>query len=205
MPRTLRGVAHKQGRGRLLSLERLAERLAAVPGYGFLRRFLARFVTDDTVLLSSALAFQFFLALFPFAILVAAFSGALVRNLGLPDVMQLLYRLLEQLPPAADAALRAELQQITSRDAPRLLSLTLAGMLWAATIGTNTLLLAMDRTYGVPAARRGLGRTLVAGGLTLLAGWSLVAGGLLVGVLLALEQILVDLLGAGRNPCCRTG
>jgi uncharacterized BrkB/YihY/UPF0761 family membrane protein len=83
-------------------------------GPGVPRRFAARFFTGEIGLLAGALAYQFFLSLFPFAILVAAISGALVRYLGLPDVAQLLFRLLEQLPPAVAAPLQAELRQLTS-------------------------------------------------------------------------------------------
>jgi uncharacterized BrkB/YihY/UPF0761 family membrane protein len=64
------------------------------------------------------LAYQLFLSLFPFAILVAAFSGALVQNLGLPDVVELLFRLLKQLSPAVAALLRADLLAATGAPAP---------------------------------------------------------------------------------------
>ena len=167
---------------------------------GLPRRFAARFFTGQTGLLASALAYQFFLSLFPFAVLVAAFSGAIVRYLGLPDVVELLFRLLEQLPPAVADPLRAELLQLVSGDAPYLLSLTVAGTLWAATFGASNLLVAMDRAYGVTAPRRGPWRVLVAGGLTVLAGWALVAGGLLVGLLLIFERALAGLLAATGAP-----
>jgi membrane protein len=173
---------------------------AAPRRLGLLRRFAARFFTGEIGLLAGALAYQFFLSLFPFAILVAAFSGAVVRYLGLPDVAELLFRLLEQLPPAVAAPLQAELRQIASGDTPQLLSVTVVGTLWAATFGANALVLAMDRAYGVTAARRGVGRLLVAGGLTVLAGWALVAGGLLAGLLLVFAQALADWLGTAGFP-----
>jgi membrane protein len=160
--------------------------------FGLLRRFARRFFTGEIGLLAGALAYQFFLSLFPFAILVATFSGALVRYLGLPDVAQLLFRLLEQLPPAFAAPLQAELRKIVSGEAPGLLSLTVVGTLWAATFGANALVLAMDRAYGVTTPRRGFGRLFIAGGLTLLAGWALVAGGLLAGLLLVFAQGMAD-------------
>jgi membrane protein len=178
-----------------------AARGSALLGRGsLLRRFAVRFFTGQTGLLASALAYGFFMSLFPFAILVAAISAALVQYLGLPDVVELLFRLLEQLPPAVAAPLQAELQQIVSGAAPYLLSLTVVGTLWAATAGANNLLLAMDRAYGVTAGRRGPWRMLVAGVLTLLAGWALVAGGLLVGLLLVFERALAGLLAAIGAP-----
>jgi membrane protein len=123
-----------------------------------------------------------------------------VRYLGLPDVLELLFRLLEQLPPAVAEPLRAELQQIVSGGAPELLSITVVGTLWAATAGANNLLMAMDRAYGVTVGRRGPWRMLVAGGLTLLAGWGLVAGGLLVGLLLIFKRALASLLAGTGAP-----
>jgi membrane protein len=173
---------------------------AAARGSGLVRRFAVRFVTGQTALLASALAYGFFVSLFPFVIMVATISGALVRYLGLPDVVELLFRLLEQLPPAVADPLRTELQQIVSGGVPQLLSITVVGTLWAATFGANILLLAMDRAYGVTAGRRGPWRMLWAGALTLLAGWGLVAGGLLVGLLLIFERALARLLEGTGAP-----
>ncbi|HEX2513957.1 MAG TPA: YihY/virulence factor BrkB family protein [Chloroflexota bacterium] len=177
-----------------------APRPAPGRGPGLLRRFAARFVTGHTGLLASGLAYGFFMSLFPFAIMVAAISTALVRYFGLPDVLELLFRLLEQLPPAVAEPLQAELRQIVFSGAPELLSITVVGTLWAATAGANNLLMAMDRAYGVTAGRRGPWRMLVAGGLTLLAGWGLVAGGLLVGLLLIFKQALASLLAGIGAP-----
>jgi membrane protein len=193
-------VARAGGRPRPVRRPAGAPGPAAGRGPSLLRRFAARFFTGQTGLLASALAYQFFLSLFPFAILVAAFSAALVRYLGLPDVVELLFRLLEQLPPAVAQSLRAELLQLVSGDAPYLLSVTVAGTLWAATFGASNLLLAMDRAYGVTTTRRAPLRMLVAGGLTVLAGWALVAGGLLVGLLLIFERALAGLLAAAGAP-----
>ncbi len=179
--------------------DRLETWLKALPGGRTAGRFVKRFFTDDVGLMAGALAYQFFLALFPFAIFVTAISSALARALGLPDVSQVLFTLAAHLPPGVATVLLQELQTIVGSDAPRLLSVSAAGTLWAATYGMSTLLVTMDRAYDAPAARRRAVRILIAGGLTLLAGWALVGLGLVIAIASILGPALVADAGLSED------
>jgi membrane protein len=103
------------------------------------------------------------------------------------------------LPAAVGDLLENELRAIVAADVPRLLSLSALGTLWVATYGTSTLITAMDRIYDVRESRRGVKRLAVVVGLTLLAGWALVGAFLVVNVLLAVGQQVLDAAGASET------
>jgi membrane protein len=176
-------------------LGRASAKLAAVPGASTARRIWSRLSSDDVGMLAPALAYHFFLALFPFAVFVTTVSATVARVFGLPDVAVEMLAFLGRLPPAVSALLEQQLQAIMAANVPRLLSLSALGAIWVATAGTNTLLYGVDRAYGVSKARRGMRRQLLATGLTILAGWALVCSFLAVTLVAVFGHRLVAALG----------
>jgi membrane protein len=170
-------------------------RLATVPAFGLLRRVVSRTLSRDLATLAAALAYHFFLALFPFAIFVSTLSSTVARLFGLPDVAVQIVSFLGQVPAAAGDVLARELQAVVAGNTSHLLSISALGTLWVATAGTSTLLFAVDRAYGLPGTRRGIGHTLFAAGLTVLAGLMLVGSFLAVTLVVVFGRRLMAAAG----------
>ena len=155
-------------------------RLAGVPGVATISCVVRRVTSDEISTLAAALAYHFFLALFPFALFVTTVSATLARVFGLPDVALEMLAFLGQLPGAVSALVEDRLQTFVAENSARLLSVSVLGTIWVATAGTSTLLFAIDRAYGIRKSRGGTARLLWAAGLTVLAGWALVCSFLAV-------------------------
>jgi membrane protein len=145
--------------------------------------------SDEFGILAAALAYNFFLALFPFAIFVTAVSGAVARLFGVPNVSEQMLALLGQLPAPVSELLAHELTTMMETETSSLLSFSALSTLWFATSGTRTLMVAMDRAYGATTQRGSLARLLAAAGLTVLAGSALVLTFLLL--------VAMNVFGAG--------
>jgi membrane protein len=140
------------------------------------RLFSHTFEEDDVMGLSAELAYRFFLALFPFFLFVGALGAFIAAWLGVENpARQLVDMLGDALPPEAADTLEGELEGIIGEQNPGALSLGIIAALFFATGGTNAVIKAMDRAYRVPESRSFWHRYLLALGLTLLAGTSLIA------------------------------
>jgi membrane protein len=156
-------------------------------------------VRDDVPGLAAELAFRFFLALFPFAIFLAALGAFVASLLAIPDPSQRAVQLLGDLLPAEAATLvQRQLQLVIDRQNPGLLSIGALAALFFATGGTNAIIKAMNRAYGVGERRPIWRRYVLAITLTIFAGASIMAAFLLlVPLRMVVPQILADLgLGA---------
>src|SRR5690606_3583953 len=115
------------------------------------------------------LAFQFFLALFPFLIFLGAMGSLMARLLGIDNPADQVVGLLgSNLPQSANETVREVVSDTLSRGNNSLLSITVLGSIWAATAGTDTMMKAMNRAYGVPETRPIWRRYLLALCLTLI-------------------------------------
>jgi membrane protein len=140
------------------------------------RYLFKRLVSDDLNNQASALAYRFFLALFPFLIFVVALSSFVASHLSVGDPAEGMLEMLGDIPSDLAALVRRELEGVVGREHPGLLSIGIAGTLWAASSGMNALMKAMDHAYRVEETRPLWRRYALAIGITLLAGTSLVGG-----------------------------
>jgi membrane protein len=115
------------------------------------------------------------LALFPFAIFVAGVGAFTARELAIENPAQAITdRLAGTLPPEAASLIRDELQRVIDRQDTGLISFGVLAAVFFATGGTNALIKAMNRAFEVEETRPLWRRYLVAIGMTLLGGGSLI-------------------------------
>jgi membrane protein len=147
---------------------------------GVVRRLWERGVSHDVQDQAAALAFRFFLALFPFCLFVAALGAVVARVLHTRSPVDEMLALLGDIPTYLTETVRRELAAVLEKEQPGLLSVGALATLAVAAHGMNALMRAMDRAYRVPETRPAWERVLVALGLTLLAGITVVTSFLFV-------------------------
>ena len=160
---------------------------------GLTKQVAARAARDELHERAAALAFRFFLALFPFSIFVAALAAFVASVLPVEDPAGRIVTLLGQAPTHLGDLLRDQIVEVVGTQQPGLLSFGVLGTLVVVTSGANALIAAMNRAYGVEETRPAWRRYLLAIGLSLLAGTSLVAAAVL---LVAGEAFGSELAGA---------
>jgi membrane protein len=146
------------------------------------RRLVEQTLRDDILGLAAELAYRFFLALFPFAIFLAALGGSMAGWLGIADPAQwIVDQLASSLPPEASTLLVPELRHLVGTQHPALLSLGALFAVIFATSGTNALIKALDRTIEVRETRPLLRRYALAVVVTILGTAALIlAAGLVI-------------------------
>jgi membrane protein len=112
------------------------------------------------------LAFDAMLAIFPFAIFLVTVVAFLPIH-GLEDELTRLVR--EAMPAESAALLDGTIHSVVRSPNPRLLAISLAGSMWAATGGVNALTHALNKAYGVRETRGWVHVRLRALAITLLA------------------------------------
>jgi membrane protein len=160
---------------------------------------LAQEVSEDDIgTQAAALAYRFFLALFPFFIFLAALSGFITRLFHIANPTDRIINTLgDTLPADVTSVLRTQLEAvITSRNAA-LLSVGAVGTLWAASTGVGSVIKTLNRAYGVDETRPLWERYLLAIGLTIFAGLLAVASFFLLVVLQASGTKIADNMGLG--------
>lgn len=139
------------------------------------RTLIKKISDDDLSGLAAEMSYRFFLALFPFFIFVAAFAGFVT---DIFDVQNPTDRIVEAIgdtiPEDAASVLREQLDSILAGTNPGLLSVGIIGAVWASASGINTVIKGMNRVYGVEEKRPIWRKYLLALGLTLLAGASII-------------------------------
>jgi membrane protein len=163
--------------------------------WSLVARVARRVREDDVGGLAAELAFRFFLALFPFVLVLGAAGGAAAAALGVGDPAALVGDLAaEALPAEAAAVVRPHLEQVLAARYRALLPLGFVGALGAATAGTHAVVKALNRVHRVEETRARGHRYVVALGLTAAATGLLATA--LVLVLLG-QALAARLLGGG--------
>ena len=164
------------------------------------KEVFARSQEDDVPGLAAELAFQFFLALFPFLIFLGAIGSLIARLLGIDNPADQVVGLLgSNLPQGASETVRGVVSDTLSKGNNSLLSLTVLGAIWAATAGTDTLFKAMNRAYDVAETRPLWRRYMLALFLTLIAAPLLLLAFLVLVVVQAYGSGIADAVGAGNE------
>ena len=164
------------------------------------RKVLAQSKEDDVPGLAAELAFQSFLALFPFLIFLGATGSLLARLLGIENPAEQVVGLLgSNLPQGARETVQEVVSDTLNKGNNNLLSLTVLGAIWAATAGTDTMMKAMNRAYDVAETRPIWRRYLLALGLTLVAAPLLILAFLVLVVAQAYGAGIANALGAGAE------
>ncbi len=142
-----------------------------------MRQLGIQLVRDDLLGLSAELAYRFFLAIFPFFIFLTSLGNLIAGAFSLPNPAQHFADLLSQvMPPEAAAVFQAEIKKVIGTTRLGVASISLAGALLVATSGTNALIKAMNRAYGVEETRPFWRKYLLAFALTTLAGIAVTIG-----------------------------
>lgn len=155
---------------------------------------------DDVMGLAAELSYRFFLAIFPFAIFLTALGGFVATQLPIQNPAEQAVQMLgDALPQEAAAVVQSELENIIQQQSGSLLSVGAVLALFFATGGTNAVIKAMNRVYGVAEGRPIWKRYLVALAMTLLAGAALIGAFILLGPLRIFGPQIADALGLGET------
>ncbi|MCC6382262.1 MAG: YihY family inner membrane protein [Dehalococcoidia bacterium] len=167
-----------------------------VPDFG--KRLVHEFMDDDLTGLAAELSYRFFLALFPFAIFLAALGGFVASLAGVENPAQKVIDLFgDALPSDAASVVRKQVEEVVSARNAGLLSFGILGTIWAAGGGVGALIKAMNRAYDIPETRPFWKKTGIALGITVLAGTALLAA---FGVMIAFQAYggrIADAIGLG--------
>jgi membrane protein len=159
----------------LTAMKRLLERVKASPVYVFVRRFHRAINEDDLAGISGELAYRLFLSLFPFFIFLAALGGFMADLLDLDNPTDEIIELLgESVPADVASVLRTQVEEVVESQNAGLLSIAIVAAIWTASGAFMTLMKGMNRVCEVQEKRPIWKRYLLAVGLTLLAGSTLV-------------------------------
>ncbi len=146
---------------------------------------------------AASLSYRLLLAVFPFAIFLAATAALLSRLFDTADpTSALLTRFGDALPASARPLIEDQLRSVLDTRSGSLLSIGILGALWSASGGVGAAMRGMNRAFDAEERRPRWRRTGIALGLTVssaiffIAAFALVVGGD------ALARWLVDALGA---------
>ncbi|MGH2633688.1 MAG: YihY/virulence factor BrkB family protein [Tepidiformaceae bacterium] len=135
----------------------------------FLRDYGHEASKDDLSGLAAELSYRFFLALFPFLILVAALGGFIASAFGVANPTQsIMSRIGDGLPGDARSVLQKQVQAIVETRSVGLLSVGIVGALWASSGAAKAIIKALNRVNQSTEARPFWKRTAISFGLVLL-------------------------------------
>ena len=138
-------------------------------------RVVRQVLDDDVMGLAAELAYRFFLALFPFAIFVAGIGAFIARRMNVENPATVITeQLAGTLPSEAAALVEQELRRVIEQQNAGLVSFGVLAAVFFATGGTNALIKALNRAFDVDETRPFVRRYLLALGMTVLAGGSLI-------------------------------
>lgn len=152
----------------------------------------AQISRDNVSILATALAYRFFLALFPFFIFLTALGGLIARMVGVQNPADQILGMLGNLPSGLVDVVRNQLEAVLETQQPGLLSVGILGAIWASSAGMNAVIKSMNLAYDVEETRPWWKKTLLGIGMTLLAGSFLV----LAFVLLVAGQFIGNLVAS---------
>lgn len=143
------------------------------------------FLADDGWAIASHIALSALMAMFPFLIFITSLAGFLFGSKDLADRAAEL--LLETWPVQVADALSGEVHDVLTRTSGSTLTLGVAFALYFASNGVESLRVGLNRAYGVPEKRawywlrlESIGYTLVAAAASLVLGFLIVLGPLIV-------------------------
>lgn len=141
------------------------------------KRLIKEIGDDDVSGAAAEMSYRFFLALFPFLLLLSAMGAftAAAFNIANPtdEVMNLVG---DSLPSEAAVVLREQVDAVVTQRDPTLLSLGILGTLWASSSAIQTIMKALNRAHEVKETRSIVKRYALAIGLTLTAGVFILGG-----------------------------
>jgi membrane protein len=144
------------------------------------KRLALQAARDDVLGLSAELAYRFFLAIFPFFIVLASLGVGASALFGVANPAQHFIELLGQvMPSAAVNTFQPEIEYVIGTVQGLPFSASALGALAMATSGTNAIIKGMNRAYGVEESRIFWQRYLLTVVLTLLAGTAIIGSFLL--------------------------
>ncbi|MHB8960459.1 MAG: YihY/virulence factor BrkB family protein [Candidatus Limnocylindrales bacterium] len=153
--------------------------------------------------LAAALAYRFFMALFPFFLFLTALSGFVSGWIGIRDLAgQLTSGIGSSLPPTTSSLVEQEVRAITATRSIGFLTFGAIIALYLASAGVSAVMLATNQAYGVEESRSFWRRYAIALGLTLVGAFAVIGAFVLflVGNLFS-QQVLAALgLGAALGP-----
>lgn len=160
------------------------------------RRYVKKVIEDDAAGISAELAYRFMFSMFPFAIFIFALSGFVASWLGIRDPSnRIIGAVGGDLPADLVGPVRAQLDAALASTHLELLSVGAVITIWASATGTNSLMKAMNRAYGLRERRPLALRIGLAAVLTVLAGIAIaISFAAVVGVTLTTHR-LVDHAG----------
>ncbi len=139
------------------------------------------FSKDDVPGMAAEMAFHFILALFPFAIFLAALTGFVGRFVGETDLLNtILDYLAEALPEPTWEAIRGPLTQAITTQSGGALSIGVLLALLSASNGVATVMKGFNRAYGIEETRNFIMKKVVAIALTVVLTVLLIAGFILL-------------------------
>lgn len=178
------------------AIGRLFGRLKEKRGVKFLRRYIKAISDDDLAGVSAEMAYRLFLSLFPFFIFLGAMCAFTADLLDINNPTDEIIQLLgDSIPPDVSSVLRSQIEEIVQSQDLGLLSIGIFGALWTASSGFMTLIKGMNRVYESRESRPVWKRYLLAVGLTLLAGGSLIVAFLILIVGQIFGNQIADELG----------
>ena len=164
----------------------------------FGKRVFKEFSGDDISGLAAELSYRFFLALFPFFIFLAALGGFIAAAVSSGDPTQ---RLMDQIGSALPADARSILQEqvrgVLDSRSGGLLSVGIAGAIWASSGAAKALIKALNRVYGVPETRSFWKSTSLALAMTFAGSLSILGSFALLVATQAFGNDIADAVGAG--------
>ena len=162
----------------------------------FLRRFYEAVKEDDLAGVSGELAYRLFLSLFPFFIFLGAMGAFLAAVSGLDNPTDDIISLLgDSIPEDVSDVLRSQIEDIVGSQNVGLLSVGIAAAIWTASSGFMCVIKVMNRVHETRETRPIWKRYLLAVGLVLLAGGSLIVAFLLTVVGQVFGRQIADELG----------
>lgn len=153
---------------------------------------------DDVQGIGAELAFHFFLALFPFFIFLGSVGSIIASILGMENpAQQLANSLGSNMPQGAGDIIRGVIHDTVGTRNDSLLSFTVIFAIGAATLGTNSVIKALNRAYDVKESRPLWQRYLTALAITILGAPVMLAAFLFLVVVQVWGAALANSLGLG--------
>jgi membrane protein len=152
---------------------------------------------DNVSILATALAYRFFLAMFPFFIFVTALGGFIAAMLNIQNPADQLVGFMGNVPAGVADVVSTQLQDVLENQRPGLLSFGILGAIFAATAGMNAIIKSMNLAYDVEETRPWWKKFLLGIGLTLLAGTFLLISFVLLVAGPFIGGQLAEMLGLG--------
>lgn len=163
-------------------------------------RFIRRWFADDVSGIAAGVAFYAVLAMFPTLLAVAAALGFLESLLGSKvgdQVQETVLTSMDRLLTNRASSTKEAVQRLFADESGSLFTFAVAGALWTGSRGTNAVMRAMSRIYGVEEERSFWRRRLVA--LALLA-FTVIAASVALSMF-----VLGPLLGGGHRVASTVG